>query len=132
MTRKLCGAKRLKVASKCRRPAGWGTDHAGRGRCKLHGGSTPDHRKAAARQEALDFVRNAMGAEVPVDPLEALLQAVRLAAGAVAYWRVRLRPHQEGEAPAALIAGLDAALDGPKEGVLVAWGALEAARRREA
>jgi hypothetical protein len=25
----------------CNRPAGWGTDHPGQGRCKLHGGSTP-------------------------------------------------------------------------------------------
>jgi hypothetical protein len=27
--------------SRCRRPAGWGTEHAGLGRCKLHGGATP-------------------------------------------------------------------------------------------
>jgi hypothetical protein len=32
---------------KCRRPAGWGTDHAGHGRCKLHGGKTPTHNKSA-------------------------------------------------------------------------------------
>lgn len=25
----------------CRRPGGWGTDHPGAGRCKLHGGLTP-------------------------------------------------------------------------------------------
>jgi len=37
--RKLCGARtRATGGSPCRRPAGWGTDHPGSGRCKLHGG----------------------------------------------------------------------------------------------
>jgi hypothetical protein len=31
----------------CSLPAGWGTDHVGVGRCKLHGGNTPNHRTAA-------------------------------------------------------------------------------------
>ena len=33
----LCGARK-KNGGTCKRPAGWGTDHAGQGRCKLHGG----------------------------------------------------------------------------------------------
>lgn len=33
----LCGAK-TRAGTPCRRPAGWGTDHVGEGRCKLHGG----------------------------------------------------------------------------------------------
>lgn len=35
-----CGAKTREGAKypACRRPAGWGTDHVGEGRCKLHGG----------------------------------------------------------------------------------------------
>ncbi len=38
---KHCGArKRGPVEGNCRRPAGWGTDHVGAGRCKLHGGKT--------------------------------------------------------------------------------------------
>jgi hypothetical protein len=32
-----CGAKN-RSGNPCRRPAGWGTDHPGSGRCKLHGG----------------------------------------------------------------------------------------------
>lgn len=32
-----CGAKSRR-GTPCRRPAGWGTDHQGAGRCKLHGG----------------------------------------------------------------------------------------------
>lgn len=32
-----CGAKN-RAGTPCNRPAGWGTDHPGEGRCKLHGG----------------------------------------------------------------------------------------------
>lgn len=35
-----CGAKN-RAGKPCKRPAGWGTDHPGTGRCKLHGGLTP-------------------------------------------------------------------------------------------
>ena len=37
----ICGAKKRNGPNKgepCRRPAGWGTNHPGTGRCKLHGG----------------------------------------------------------------------------------------------
>lgn len=36
----ICGAK-TKVGTPCEQRAGWGTDHVGEGRCKLHGGKTP-------------------------------------------------------------------------------------------
>lgn len=35
-----CGA-RTRSRGVCSHPAGWGTDHPGQGRCKLHGGATP-------------------------------------------------------------------------------------------
>jgi hypothetical protein len=35
-----CGAKN-RQGQPCARPAGWGTDHVGSGRCKMHGGKTP-------------------------------------------------------------------------------------------
>lgn len=35
-----CGAK-TRAGTPCAQPAGWGTDHIGRGRCKLHGGRSP-------------------------------------------------------------------------------------------
>lgn len=44
--RKLCGAKTKSTGEPCRRTAGWGTDHPGEGRCKLHGGKSkcgPEH-----------------------------------------------------------------------------------------
>lgn len=45
----LCGAKKHQSEGTCRRPAGWGTSHPGIGACKLHGGSMPNHQKAAQR-----------------------------------------------------------------------------------
>lgn len=40
----------------CRLRAGWGTDHAGFGRCKLHAGNTPGGKRAA--QLKLEELRN--------------------------------------------------------------------------
>jgi hypothetical protein len=34
----VCGAK-TRQGTACQRPAGWGTQHVGQGRCKLHGGN---------------------------------------------------------------------------------------------
>ena len=36
----VCGARTRTSGGECGRPAGWGTDHVGEGRCKLHGGSS--------------------------------------------------------------------------------------------
>src|SRR5687768_3240460 len=36
----LCGARTRQTGQPCSRPAGWGTDHAGLGKCKLHGGAS--------------------------------------------------------------------------------------------
>ena len=33
------GGRTNRAKKPCRRPAGWGTDHPGKGKCKLHGGS---------------------------------------------------------------------------------------------
>ena len=35
-----CGA-RTRSGGHCLKPSGWGTDHVGQGRCRLHGGATP-------------------------------------------------------------------------------------------
>ena len=40
----LCGARKRQPrypGETCARPSGWGTEHPGYGRCKLHGGATP-------------------------------------------------------------------------------------------
>ena len=36
-----CGAARKQGEGPCGQKAGWGTDHPGAGRCKLHGGASP-------------------------------------------------------------------------------------------
>lgn len=39
--RLLCGARARTAGGRpCQRPAGWGTDHPGSGRCKFHGGAS--------------------------------------------------------------------------------------------
>lgn len=58
MSDSTCGAK-TRAGSPCRLPAGWGTDHVGEGRCKLHGGASPrgvdsPHFKHGARSKYFD------------------------------------------------------------------------------
>jgi hypothetical protein len=90
---KQCGAT-TRAGAECRKSAGWNTPHLGVGRCSLHGGCTPDHVKHAARQEAMEFVVGALGHEMDIDPLDAALMAVRLAAGSTAFWRYQLADAQ--------------------------------------
>ncbi len=47
----ICRAK-TRAGTPCKRPAGWGTDHPGTGRCKLHGGKStgpPSNNKNAVK-----------------------------------------------------------------------------------
>lgn len=39
--RRFCGAQGRQRKAPCRKPAGWGTNHVGQGRCRLHGGNMP-------------------------------------------------------------------------------------------
>lgn len=92
----LCGAK-TRAGGACRKSAGWGTgSHVGWGRCRLHGGATPTHVRAAAAAMARGF-----GDELEVEPIEALLWMVRAAAGEVAYTTARVAELQ----PTALVDG---------------------------
>jgi hypothetical protein len=83
-----CGAK-ARSGKPCRRPAGWGTDHTGIGRCKLHGGSTPSQRKWAEKELAKIECQR-LGVEVEVDPGDALIRAVWEAEGNLAYYRAQV------------------------------------------
>lgn len=78
----LCNANKTDGSGKCKRLAGFGTDHPGFGRCMNHGGTTESHRVSAARAQARKLAE-----EYDTDPSSALLYAVRLAAGAVEYIR---------------------------------------------
>jgi hypothetical protein len=74
-----CGAK-TRSGGKCKKQKGWGTEHLGTGRCKLHGGNTESGTMAAAKEAAV-----VMGQALDVEPHDALLTCVRIAAGEVAY-----------------------------------------------
>lgn len=69
-------ARRLR----CHRLAGEGTDHLGVGFCKVHGGRWP---RGAAMGAWL--MGHAFGRELDLNPWDALLKAVRIAAGKSAY-----------------------------------------------
>lgn len=91
-----CGARKRQGEGTCTRPAGWGTDHVGVGPCKLHGGSTPAHRTAAAATQARrDVVL--FGGRRDIHPADALLELVQWTAGEVDYWRSRVRLLEEDE-----------------------------------
>lgn len=64
---------------KCQMAAGWGTNHPGTGRCKLHGGSTPNQVKSAAKEE----YRKLLGTPIEVNPYEAILNCIKIRAGEV-------------------------------------------------
>ena len=71
-----CGAAKRQGAGTCTRPAGWGTDHPGFGRCKLHGGSTPSGVKAASDAEGRYLLGRLVPSREPVDDPTAELRRV--------------------------------------------------------
>ncbi len=85
----ICGA-RNRAGQPCQRPAGWGTE-SDVGRCKLHGGRSPNGRKHAAtlsaRQQLERLVAEPLTPEQYIDPIGALLHAVTEASMVVAYLR---------------------------------------------
>jgi len=83
--KRLCGAQRRQGDGEpCKRPAGWGTDHPGDGRCKLHGGSSPSGRVAAQREaarRALESVRADIDPDAdPVTELRKLVASLQASA----------------------------------------------------
>jgi len=89
VSRRWCGA-RTRGGKNCRHEAGWGTDHPGWGRCKMHGGNTRNGRLFAARLEALAEMP-AFGADVDIEAIDALLFCIRREAGREAWLRLRLQ-----------------------------------------
>lgn len=69
----------------CDRVAGSGTSHPGVGRCRRHGGETREGLMEAGWAVAHGFAR-----ELECTPWEALLKAVRIAAGRVAFCEAKL------------------------------------------
>lgn len=91
----LCAAKK-KNGELCRAFAGQGTEHAGVGRCKFHGGNTKTHRQHAvvveARRKMVQF-----GEPYGLEPVEALVWMVQLSAGHVRYLSEELAGLQDEE-----------------------------------
>jgi len=85
----------------CGNPAGFSTSHPGWGNCKWHGGSTPAGITHAAKLQAKAEAAR-LGAEVPLDPAEALGLAVRLVGGEVNFLRTKLGEAEEADDDAAL------------------------------
>lgn len=80
-----CGAQKRNGGS-CTLAAGWGTNHPGNGRCKLHGGSTPTHVRSAARGE----LRTLLGIPLEINPLDALIMCIKIRAGEVKWLSDRM------------------------------------------
>ncbi|NBB84970.1 MAG: hypothetical protein GVY12_01945 [Bacteroidetes bacterium] len=61
----------------CAQKAGWGTDHVGQGRCKLHGGATPiKHGRYSVieRESIRDLADHFLDDDAPLDVLPELAQ----------------------------------------------------------
>lgn len=85
-----CGGPRKGGRGPCTQAAGWGTKHAGVGRCKLHGGSTQSHVVAGMKVLAERAVKT-YGLPVDISPTEALLDEVKWTAGHVAWLRSQVQ-----------------------------------------
>jgi hypothetical protein len=92
-----CGAWIPKRQRHCQRPAGAGTQHSGYGTCKLHGGMTRAATVSAVKEEA-HAAAIVMGMPIDIDPLEGLLQCIRITAGEVVYCSTRILALSEDEA----------------------------------
>lgn len=83
---KSCGARKKQGDGTCTQAAGWGTTHPGIGRCKLHGGATPQQKAGAARTRAEAETR-AVLADLDVHPVADPLQALLELAGQTLAWQ---------------------------------------------
>jgi len=81
----ICGA-RTRRGSLCQQPAGWGTDHPGEGRCKLHGGASPRGVESATFKTGLysrylpETIERKAQAFLEADPLELISEMALLRA----------------------------------------------------
>lgn len=125
-----CGGAKRQGGGTCTQTAGWGTSHPGTGRCKLHGGNTKSHVKAAQEEQA----RAAMvtyGRPVETTGVDALLDELRWTFGHVVW----LRDQVQALEPAVLVWGvtkrkspaaelIDEDRDGPRDPAEIELAAL--------
>ena len=95
--RALCGAKKKQGEGTCTQVAGWGTPNT-TGPCKLHGGATRTHRRAADRQQALEAC-SLLSLDVPVstEPAEVIVAELIRVQRSIAQleWQIALLPLDE-------------------------------------
>jgi len=85
-----CNARKRNGRGYCKKPAGYGTDHLGTGRCKMHGGSMPNHRAAAKAEIARRGVES-FGLPVNIEPHEALLDELARTNGIVIFYEAQIQ-----------------------------------------
>jgi len=87
MATRVCGALN-RNGQMCKQAAGYGTDHPGAGRCKLHSGCTPAADIFHSKRTVRERIKHIMSLGVipeGVSPEEVMLQEVARAAAAVAH-----------------------------------------------
>jgi hypothetical protein len=84
--KRFCGAKKRQGDGTCTRPPGWGTTHAGWGRCKLHGGAGPMPTRGAEAERLDHEARLLFGKTVTATPIDNPLTAYAAFAGRVMAW----------------------------------------------
>lgn len=106
----VCGAIG-RTGKPCGKPAGWGTPHLGRDRCRLHGGSTPTHITKAERVAA-GFIADTYGLPRPgkADPRDVLLEELMRTLGHVDWLSEVVRRMD----PDALVMGVTRIVEGEK------------------
>lgn len=83
-----CGAKKRQGTGFCTQRAGWGTDHPGVGRCKLHGGKTESHNQAAEVEVLRQAAQNlGIVPDEHVDPGQQMLDLIAEAARNLEFYR---------------------------------------------
>lgn len=93
----ICGAEK-RDGNPCQREAGWGTEHRSVGPCKSH-----DRGWAVMRADtrvdryARPLLAQLTGYDIDVNPMDALLMCVRIAAAEVAYFSVRIGQLDESD-----------------------------------
>jgi hypothetical protein len=79
-------AARTKRGTLCEKPAGFGTDHLGTGKCKYHGGGMRSHIAHAAREYAQEF----LGTPMDISPFDAIIWCIKIRAGEIRWLSDRM------------------------------------------
>lgn len=85
-----CGAKNRRGVP-CGNPRGFKTSHPGTGRCTFHGGSSPFGKTAAAKEAAENALAKLALPDERLDPIQSLLEAMRVASWREAGLRMMLQ-----------------------------------------